>query len=616
MSHRSWLLGAMCLFVVGCLDKQTRLQKGDEADKVASAAERDVVVKTVGDVTSVANADPVVVSGVGLVVGLDGTGGDAPPGPYRSLLENQLQKQGVDKPKELLSSPNTSMVLVSALIPAGAHKGDPIDIEVTLPPQCRTSSLRGGYLRECSLFDFDTAKNLDPTFKGPDRALMGHVLGKASGPLLVGFGDGDEAARQKRGRIWGGGKSNIDRAFFLVLNPDQQSARMAGAIAERVNETFHGPYRGALSDMAVAKNNQLVLLTGPQQYQHNLPRYLRVVRMIPLRDGPETHSGYRRKLGEELLDPAMTLSAALRLEALGNESIPVLKKGLASEHMIVRFAAAEALAYLGSASCGDELAKLVEGQVALRAYSLTALASLDDAICHIKLRELLSSERPVTRYGAFRALRTLDERDSAVQGELLNDSFWLHTVAAGSAPLVHVSSSRRAEIVLFGEDMYLTPPFSFLAGTEFTVTASREDDHCMVTRITTKHGTQRRQCDLKLVDAIRTVAELGGAYPDVVELLRQADHCKCLTGALAVDALPQAIAVEELARAGAEDPEFQKADPELVKVRHELGATPNLFDGGKQPHSSATAAKDSDDDDEGMTAKEKKKSAPRRHTTW
>ena len=75
-----------------------------------------------------------------------------------------------------------SLVLVSAMIPAGSHKGDPIDVEVTLPEGSRTTSLRGGYLQECTLWTYDTAHNVVPTTSRPDRLLKGEARGKAKIP--------------------------------------------------------------------------------------------------------------------------------------------------------------------------------------------------------------------------------------------------------------------------------------------------------------------------------------------------------------------------------------------------------------------------------------------------
>src|SRR5262245_6377967 len=205
MSPRVGLLGAVLLGLLGCAHQgqQTRLQAAEE--------DKESEVKTIGDVTGVSGADPVQVMGIGLVTGLDGNGGGAPPGSYRTILEDQLRKKGVERVKELLVSKDVSLVLVTALIPAGARRGDLLDVEVALPPQSQTKSLRGGYLQECVLYNYESSKNLDPESAGPERLLKGHPVAKAEGALLVGFGDGDEAAKVRQGRIWGGGKCAIDR---------------------------------------------------------------------------------------------------------------------------------------------------------------------------------------------------------------------------------------------------------------------------------------------------------------------------------------------------------------------------------------------------------------------
>jgi hypothetical protein len=549
MNHRVWVLGALLLGLVGCLHQQTRLQSDEDSDR-----DKELDIKTVGSVTEVANMDLVPVSGVGLVVGLEGTGGSAPSSGYRDMLEKSLQQAGVENPREALLSPNNSMVLVSALVPPGSHKGDPIDVEITLPAQSKTTSLRGGYLQHCALYTYANARDLAPKLVAADQVAKGHSIAVAEGPVLVGFDEGDDDAKLRHGRIWGGGRCLAERPFYLALKSDYQYARVAQVVAERVNSRFQGAFRGSLNDIAVAKNNQAILLVVPPQYRHNLPHFLRVVRLIPMEGGAGIHSNYPHRLEQQLLDPAHTITAALRLESLGDDSIPALKRGLQSNHPLVRFAAAESLAYLNNPACGDELAHLAERQPRLRAFSLTALASLDQAVCHVKLHELLASQSAETRYGAFWALRAIDEHDPVVQGELLNNSFWLHRVAPESSPLIHVAGSRRAEVVLFGEDAFLVPPFSFLAGPEFTVTAGRDDDKCTISRFSVVHGTRRRQCSLKLEDVLRTLGDLGGLYPDAVVLLRQADRCRALTCPLAVDALLQATDVTDLAKREKYDP--------------------------------------------------------------
>jgi hypothetical protein len=541
MNHRVGVLGAAFLAVLGCLQPQTRLQAPDENERDAEAD-----VLTIGKVMSgFANANPIPVSGVGLVVGLDGTGGDAPPGSYRDMLVKQLQQQGAEHVKEVLASPNTAMVLVSAMIPPGAHKNDPLDVEVVVPPNSKVSSLRGGYLKECHLYTYDSTKNLDPGFQGGNRTLIGHVFAHAEGPVLAG-GEGEKAANLRQGRIWGGARCRIDRGFFIIMDNEHQSAPVVQRAAERINETFHGSTPGSLNSVAVAKTKSYLVLSVPQQYRLNIPRYLRVVRAIPLREAPPAGSPYRKRLKQDLLDPTRTVATALRLEALGHESIPALKHGLQSEDAKVRFAAAEALAYLDGTAAGDELAHAAEQQPAFRAYALTALASLDEAVSRVKLEELLASPTAEVRYGAFWSLRSLDEHHPAVQGKQLNDSFWLHRVAPASPGLVHLANSRRAEVVLFGETPALVPPFSFLAG-EYTVTAPRNDTKCTITRRSVYGSPTPRQCSLKVEDVLEHLADLGATYPDVVELLRQAGTYHCLTCPLAVDALPQSTPVPELA---------------------------------------------------------------------
>src|SRR5262249_10463643 len=149
----------------------------------------------------------------------------------------------------------------SGLIPPGTSAGDRIDLEVTLPRGSRATSLRGGYLLKCKLFNYDFAERLNPDPNGPRGMLRGHPLVTAEGTLLVGLSDGDEAVRNKHGRIWDGGRCNAPMTFNLVMNSNQQSARVSALVAERINETFQAGFHGeAGSAVAVAENPTSVRL--------------------------------------------------------------------------------------------------------------------------------------------------------------------------------------------------------------------------------------------------------------------------------------------------------------------------------------------------------------------
>jgi hypothetical protein len=580
---RRWGIPTALLALAGCMHAQPRAQSEDESDHTDTAAP---AVRTIGDVTTVANAEDIPVAGIGLVTRLEGTGGGVPPGPERTALEEYLKKRGVENIKELFASKTTSLVRVAARIPAGARKGDPIDISVSAPDNSRTSSLRGGVLEECLLYNFDSTNNLSAAVTAatgeklasrPDALVRGHALVRAEGPITAGVAaDADEEPSQKRGVVWAGGKfAGPDRPFILQINAEQQYARVAMRIAERINETFHGPAASGNDEIAIARSKTVVTLVIPGAYRLNMGRFLRVVRLIPLTEAPPPDGSYCKKLTQQLLDPATTVTAALRLEALGASSIPTLKVGLHSDVPLVRFAAAEALAYLGSPSCGEELGRQVAEQPFVQAFALTALASLNEGVCRVKLEELLTAPGPETRFGAFHALRARDERDPLVTGEKLG-SFWLHEVGKSGPSQVHYSTHKRPEVVLFGEAPKFVPPLSILGGPEFTLRAEDGKTTCVVSRFTTRQGKQSKECPLEVAAVLRVVAELGGNYADAVELLRQADACRGLSCGLKADALPKAPSVYDLARAGVQ---FTggKGDG-LAAVQIDIGVTPTLYE--------------------------------------
>lgn len=574
------LLLALLGGVEGCARQQLRLQAEDEGEREKYA------VETVRNIAQFDLTEPAPVAGVGLVTGLSGTGGDPPSGDYRRMLEKDFPKLHKDvNIKELLASKDTSLVLVSGQFPPGAKKDDPIDLEVTLPAGSKTTSLRGGYLQKCWLYNYDIAQRLAPTAAANNaNAVLGHPLVVGEGSLLVGLGDGDDGVRVKQARVWGGGRCRRDRPFVLVLNENKKFATIAKNTADRINETFQTPFTQSFGQgTAVAQNNEFLILNVPPQYRLNLQRYLRIVGLIPLR---EPSDSYRRRLEEELADPARCVTAALRLEAIGDSSRAVLKKSLTHENPLVRFCCAESLAYLNDSACGKELGLAVQTQPLLRSFALTALASLDEAISQETLVDLLSEPNPETRYGAFRALRALNDREPAVQGELLQETFWLHKVAPGTPGLVHISGRKRAEIVFFGEEPYLATPLGIRAG-EFNITAAQSDSRCTIGHFPPGGRARRAQCSLKLEEVVRTLAEMGAGYGEVVEVVRQAKGGDSLTCSVEMDALPQATSVHALqkagerARVGVKGQQLDHdADEEILNARLDLGSTPTLFEKG------------------------------------
>jgi hypothetical protein len=558
--------------------------------KSEEEAERDhYAMKTIGEISQVGNTEKVPVGGVGVVVGLDGTGGESPMDDNRKALEDYLRKKGIKNIQELMTSSQSALVVVSGWINPGSRKGDHFDVEVKLPPRTKATSLRGGYLKECALYNFEHAHNLSPNYKGPRTWIPGHPIARGEGPVLAGFGDGKEGTNLKEGVIWSGGRYLSEAPLAFLLTPGNQYGSTSLQMERRINEVFHGATRESpINAVATAQRNLGVFLRVPAQYRLNMERFIRVGRLIPYNpsNGPDGDlPSYKRKLADDLVDPSRTVVAALRLEALGPSSIPTLKQGLESPDPLVRFCSAESLAYLGSPSSCDELARAMVDRPMLRAYALTALASLGESASRTRLQELLtSSTEDEVRYGAFSALRMLDEQDPTLQGELLADSFWLHQVAPKTTPLVHYTSNRRAEIVLFGPEPLLMPEFYFLAG-DFVITAAPEDDKCTISRVN-PHGaeTTRRQCSLKLGTILRTLADLGAGYPEVVGILQQAQKDERLSCRICCDALPQGTSVFDLEEIGKSGKSLERLS---LPPGRDTAVGPKTFDGTELPNGPA-----------------------------
>jgi hypothetical protein len=535
-------------------------------------------IGVVRDLAEVNNGGVIQLIGIGLVVGLDGTGG-TPNGQYRALLEQQLRKEGVEKTKAVLDDPSNALVLVSAILPAGVRRGQHVDVRVELPPQSPAISLKGGYLRICELTSVENTKNIRP--ESGNNLLKGHVLARAKGHLLVGLGNPDDSGALRKAEIWGGASSLIERPYYFVLNQKKmQSAQVANTIANRLNlqfqddprklkliqqnrellqlgdvtQTINRSFEGGFGKGEIAKatardkEHSAITVRVPYAYRYNHERFLRVAMLLPLSTPPDVMTVYRGKLDTILLDPKHTLRAALRLEALGKESIPTLKKGLASPDPLVRFAAAESLSYLDATAGIEDLAKLAIGHPEMRAYAFIAMAGLDESICRQKLSELMTVDEPDLRCGAFRALSMLNEFDIRSLGDDMG-SFHLQKVAGGSASLVAFAVNKRPEVVIFGPEVTLKTPVRILAGGEFTVTAELNDDRVTVSRITAKGEPKRKQCRLSLEDTIGTMVDLGAGYPEVVDLLKNLEDQRVLSCPVRELMPPAAVGVETLMQA-------------------------------------------------------------------
>jgi hypothetical protein len=312
--------------------------------------------------------------------------------------------------------------------------------------------------------------------------------------------------------------------------------RLSAQIGQAINRRFHTYASGIKQVVATPKTDERIDLKVHPRYKDNIARYLRVVRAIPVKETATEQTQRIRLLERQLLDPITAPTAALRLEAIGRESVPTLAKGATSSDSEVRFYAAEALAYLDESQAAAPLAQAARDEPAFRAYALAALATIDDMAAHDELVGLLDVASSETRYGAFRALWSSHAQDPVIRGENLGGQFSYHLLNTTGPKMIHVTRSLRPEVVLFGHDQHLDPPFVLEAGKSILVKGA--GDKATISKFAVGQPDQKRVVGLKVDEIVRAIVELGGTYPDVVQALQQAKTSHALAGRFEVDAVP------------------------------------------------------------------------------
>lgn len=482
------------------------------------------------DFVSPWNTNYLKVEGVALVTGLNGTGSDPAPSPYRTMLIDEMQTHEVKTPNKVLASADTAMVIVRGYLPPGVQKGDRFDVQVRVPPQSETKSLRGGWLMRSRLREMAVLNNAVRT---------GRVDALAQGQVLISsVFEGDAEVDRTRGHVLSGGVALMSRPLGLSVRSDKHSVRTSSMIGAAINSRFHTYDQGVKKGVATPKRDSFIELQVHPRYKHNIERYIRVIQSIALRESPADRVQRVELLEKKLLEPTTCLTAALQLEAIGKEAIPVLRRAITSEDPEVRFYAAEALAYMDESDAAATLAAAARDEPAFRWHAIAGLAVMEGASAYDELVGLFDSSSAETRYAAFRALRMKNHSDPLVRGEILGEKFSYHLIHSSGPPMIHFSRSRRAELVVFGHDQRMQPPAFLYAGKNIMLKGVG-GDRIKVTRFSADGDDQVETCSTLLDDVIRTIVKLDGDYGDVLQALQDAKGKNYLDARLVVDALPR-----------------------------------------------------------------------------
>ncbi|MEY3173362.1 MAG: Basal body P-ring protein [Planctomycetota bacterium] len=480
----------------------------------------------------------VVLRGVGLVMGLEGNGGDPSPSTLRTQLQNEMARRGVKDANRILASRNTALVVVTAYLPAMVRKNQRFDVRVAIPPNSNARSLKGGWLLETRLFE-------EQNIQGR-TALRAQEYAIAGGAILTGMGSGkpedERQAELMAGTIPGGAISRVDRDLTIQLRSDMRGTRNSERVANAVSNRFdrYNKY-GQRIKCAEAKDDVRINLKIHSQYVNNFPRYQAVIRNIAINENDVARRMRLEILARDVLEPEKCQLAALQLEAIGEDSIPYLKEALTSDTFEVRFYAAQSLAYLGDSSGVKVLHDAALDEPAFRVYSLVALSVIrEDADAVLALRELMNAPSLETRYGAMRALKELEPQDPALNPVSFRDRFVMNVIDSTGEPMVHVTRRRIPEIAIFGAEQGFSLPVVLNAGNSLSIRGASGDDSVEITRYELNREPRRQRVRNRLSDIIRTCGEMGANYPDLVQMLVEAEQQRNFMGQFGIDRLPQA----------------------------------------------------------------------------
>ncbi|WP_207398060.1 flagellar basal body P-ring protein FlgI [Bremerella alba] len=488
-------------------------------------------VRTVGDLTVPGGMNSAKIKGVTLITGLHGTGSDPPPSPARDLLLNEMRVLQVDHPQQWLASPHTALVMMEAIIPPGAREGDTIDVTVFAPPETDTVSLENGYSPSTRLSEM--------AFLG-GRARKGNDIAMASGPIVLDsvIEGNNSKSNMRRGRILGGAVMKEERPLGLGMLEGEVSIAASAAVGAAINNRFHMYREGTKQGVATPMTDKFITLDVHPRYKESISRYMRVVRFIPLSRSTEFRRRYIAECETELLDEPTAQAGALKLEAIGKEAIPSLKKGLDSQNELVRFCSAETLAYLNDSSCVEPLTEAARTNNGFRYRAFQALGSFDDLDVIDSMEGLLHEESAETRYGAFDQLKKRSSQLPSIAGELMENHVHLHLVRSASSPMIHFRQKDRPEIVIFGSDVRLTGEVAFVGQNGLTIRSSGHRQ-VKITRFQPGGGEVEKECSSELKEVIKSLTEVECGYGEIIRNVFALRNEGFLTARVEVNAMPR-----------------------------------------------------------------------------
>jgi hypothetical protein len=467
------VMGALLLGAVGCAPPTPKARP----PKYPTIGKRPVpafMSGTIYEATNLQNDQPFLVSGWGLVVNLDRTGGSHQvPNNVKTYMIKEMEKKGFGSkllpeyeavaPELVLEDPNAAIVAVYGWLPPGARKNQYFDIAVKAEG-LEVSSLAKGMLYNTEL-TIDGANAVNP---------MNHVnvWAAAYGPVFVNpavaltFTPNPDAATKRSlrvGTIIGGGRVVSDRPLLLQLR--QPERRMARNIESRVNEAFHQ------DKVCTAFDEGYCQLWLPESYQGDWEHFAKVVSHLYLQGSEAFGRAKARQLVIEARKPGAPLQdISYCWEGLGTYAMPELAPLLVDAPEDIRFAAGRAAAYIGDPSGAAlhtlfDIARTSHSPFQVAAVQVLGRVPNSRAVNQL-LRDLLDSDETTVRIEAYNILAR--NNDASVQSRVIasardssNQKFILDFVRSQGRPFIYAARSAVPRIAIFGNVPEVSLPLTF-----------------------------------------------------------------------------------------------------------------------------------------------------------
>jgi len=256
------------------------------------------------DVVDIEGARPNQLTGIGLVMGLAGTGDRSQM--TVQMMRNLLQQHGITVDERAVRSRNVAVVSLTAELPPYVRPGQTINLHVSTIGDAR--SLQGGTL-----------------LQAPLRAADGQVYAVAQGPVLVGgFEATGAAAAATRniptvGRIPGGAivERDVPAAFMvggqmalLLRNPDFTTAQR---ITDAINSVF--------GSVARPTDAGRVVVNLPQQFAASPTAFMARVETLEIQPDIQARVAINERTGTVVMGGDVRISSVA--VAHGNLTVTV-----------------------------------------------------------------------------------------------------------------------------------------------------------------------------------------------------------------------------------------------------------------------------------------------------